>query len=99
MALQPASTILPSIATTSSEAGGRQTDSVLRCPTTHSFRRSANLADVPARHPLAAVLFDWDGTLIDSYHADSQAYLGMFRELGLGWGLKELESSLFAGLV
>ncbi len=40
---------------------------------------------------LAGVLFDWDGTLIDSYHADSQAYLAMFRELGLGWGLKELE--------
>jgi HAD superfamily hydrolase (TIGR01509 family) len=41
---------------------------------------------------IAGVLFDWDGTLIDSYHADSQAYLGMFRELGLGWGLKELET-------
>jgi HAD superfamily hydrolase (TIGR01509 family) len=40
---------------------------------------------------LAAVLFDWDGTLIDSYHADSQAYLAMFRELGLTWGLKDLE--------
>jgi HAD superfamily hydrolase (TIGR01509 family) len=44
-----------------------------------------------ARTILAGVLFDWDGTLIDSYHADSQAYLAMFRELGLGWGLKELE--------
>jgi HAD superfamily hydrolase (TIGR01509 family) len=44
----------------------------------------------PAR-PLAGVLFDWDGTLINSYHADSQAYLGMFRELGLNWGLEELE--------
>jgi HAD superfamily hydrolase (TIGR01509 family) len=44
-----------------------------------------------AKRPLAGVLFDWDGTLIDSYHADSQAYLAMFRELGLGWGLKELE--------
>jgi phosphoglycolate phosphatase len=41
---------------------------------------------------LAGVLFDWDGTLIDSYHADSHAYLSMFRELGLGWGLKELEA-------
>jgi HAD superfamily hydrolase (TIGR01509 family) len=40
---------------------------------------------------LAGVLFDWDGTLINSYHADSQAYLGMFRELGLTWGLAELE--------
>lgn len=41
---------------------------------------------------LAGVLFDWDGTLINSYHADSEAYLGMFRELGLNWGLKELET-------
>jgi phosphoglycolate phosphatase len=41
--------------------------------------------------PLAGVLFDWDGTLIDSYHADSQAYLGMFREIGFDWGLKDLE--------
>ena len=24
------------------------------------------------------VLFDWDGTLLDSYHADTQAYLEMF---------------------
>jgi pyrophosphatase PpaX len=41
-------------------------------------------------HKLAGVFFDWDGTLIDSYHADSQAYLAMFRELGLLWGLEEL---------
>ncbi len=41
---------------------------------------------------LAGVLFDWDGTLIDSYHADTQAYLAMFRELGLGWGIRELET-------
>ena len=40
--------------------------------------------------PLKAVLFDWDGTLIDSYHADSQAYLGLFQELEVGWGLREL---------
>jgi len=40
---------------------------------------------------VAGVLFDWDGTLIDSYHADSQAYLAMFREMGLTWGMKELE--------
>jgi phosphoglycolate phosphatase len=40
---------------------------------------------------LAGVLFDWDGTLIDSYHADAQAYLAMFRDLGLGWGIRELE--------
>jgi HAD superfamily hydrolase (TIGR01509 family) len=44
-----------------------------------------------ACRPLTGVLFDWDGTLLNSYHADSQAYLGMFRNLGLSWGLKELE--------
>lgn len=36
------------------------------------------------------MLFDWDGTLIDSYHADSSAYLAMFREMGIRWGLEEL---------
>jgi len=40
---------------------------------------------------LAAVLFDWDGTLIDSYQADSQAHLALFREMGVPWGLPELE--------
>ena len=37
------------------------------------------------------VLFDWDGTLIDSYHADTSAYLAMFQEMGISWGLAELE--------
>jgi HAD superfamily hydrolase (TIGR01549 family) len=46
---------------------------------------------VSTRRPLAGVLFDWDGTLIDSYHADSQAYLAMFQELGIPWGLPELD--------
>lgn len=39
---------------------------------------------------LKGVLFDWDGTLLDSFHADSQAYLAMFREVGCQWGLNEL---------
>jgi HAD superfamily hydrolase (TIGR01549 family) len=39
---------------------------------------------------LEGVLFDWDGTLIDSYSADSSAYLAMFQEMGIPWGLKEL---------
>jgi phosphoglycolate phosphatase len=39
---------------------------------------------------LQGVLFDWDGTLIDSYGADSSAYLAMFREMGIPWGLEEL---------
>jgi HAD superfamily hydrolase (TIGR01509 family) len=36
------------------------------------------------------VLFDWDGTLLDSYHADTQAYLAMFGALGIPWGVEEL---------
>lgn len=40
--------------------------------------------------PIKAVLFDWDGTLLNSYAADSSAYLAMFRAMGISWGLKEL---------
>jgi len=40
--------------------------------------------------PVRAVLFDWDGTLLDSFHADTQAYLKMFHALGIPWGLREL---------
>jgi len=36
------------------------------------------------------VLFDWDGTLVDSYEADFSAYLAMFKEMGIPWGLEEL---------
>ncbi len=42
---------------------------------------------------LQGVLFDWDGTLIDSYHADTSAYLAMFEEMGISWGLEELEKN------
>lgn len=41
---------------------------------------------------LRGVLFDWDGTLLNSYAADSAAYLAMFRALELPWGLAELEA-------
>jgi HAD superfamily hydrolase (TIGR01549 family) len=40
--------------------------------------------------PIHGILFDWDGTLLDSYEADSAAYLAMFREMGIPWGLDEL---------
>jgi HAD superfamily hydrolase (TIGR01549 family) len=43
------------------------------------------------KQPVEGVLFDWDGTLIDSYHADTSAYLAMFKEMGIAWGLEELE--------
>jgi HAD superfamily hydrolase (TIGR01509 family) len=42
------------------------------------------------RFSARAVLFDWDGTLLDSYHADARAYLAMFRALGVSWGIEEL---------
>src|SRR5574341_1480269 len=38
-----------------------------------------------------AVVFDWDGTLHDSYYADATAYQEMFRALGIPWGIAELE--------
>ena len=40
---------------------------------------------------LQGVLFDWDGTLVDSYEADSAAFLAMFKEMGIPWGLEELD--------
>jgi HAD superfamily hydrolase (TIGR01509 family) len=45
------------------------------------------------KQTLEGVLFDWDGTLLDSYHADTSAYLAMFKELGILWGLEELEKN------
>lgn len=35
------------------------------------------------RPAIRAVLFDWDGTIVNSFHADSTAYTMMFAELGL----------------
>lgn len=40
--------------------------------------------------PIRGVLFDWDGTLLNSYRADSTAYLAMFREMGIPWTLEDL---------
>jgi HAD superfamily hydrolase (TIGR01509 family) len=37
------------------------------------------------------VLFDWDGTLLNSYLADQRAYLAMFRALGIEWGAHEID--------
>ena len=39
---------------------------------------------------LCAVLFDWDGTLLDSYDADSAAYLAAFEEMGIPFSLEDL---------
>jgi len=37
------------------------------------------------------VLLDWDGTILNSYAADQRAYLAMFRALGIGWGMREID--------
>ncbi len=50
----------------------------------HNMRREHAAA-------LRAVVFDWDGTLLDSYHADATAYQEMFQALGIEWGIAELE--------
>jgi HAD superfamily hydrolase (TIGR01509 family) len=43
-----------------------------------------------AQFPTRAVLFDWDGTLLNSYEADLRAYLSMFHALGSNWTEREL---------
>jgi HAD superfamily hydrolase (TIGR01509 family) len=40
--------------------------------------------------PLECVIFDWDGTLLDSFEADAQAYFRMFDVLGMKWSREEL---------
>ena len=40
---------------------------------------------------LKCVLFDWDGTLLDSFEADAQAYIHMFAALGMKWSIAELK--------
>ncbi len=45
------------------------------------------------KHAVEGVLFDWDGTLVNSYRADTSAYLAMFKEMGIAWGLEELEKN------
>jgi HAD superfamily hydrolase (TIGR01549 family) len=39
---------------------------------------------------IKGVLFDWDGTLLNSYEADTAAYLAMFREMEIPWGIEDL---------
>jgi HAD superfamily hydrolase (TIGR01549 family) len=42
------------------------------------------------KRKILAVLFDWDGTLLNSYAADSAAYLAMFRQMQISWDLQDL---------
>ena len=41
--------------------------------------------------PVRAVLFDWDGTLLNSFAGQTRAYLAMFRALGVAWNTRDLE--------
>lgn len=41
--------------------------------------------------PARVVLLDWDGTLLDSYASDRNAYFAMFRALKIEWGATEIE--------
>jgi len=45
------------------------------------------------KRSIEGVLFDWDGTLINSYRADTSAYLAMFKEMDISWGIEELEKN------
>jgi HAD superfamily hydrolase (TIGR01549 family) len=44
----------------------------------------------PQLSKIKAVIFDWDGTLLDSYSADLAAYLAMFRVLKIAWSEEDL---------
>ena len=43
-----------------------------------------------AQFATRAVLFDWDGTLLNSYDADLRAYLSMFHAMGINWTERDL---------
>src|SRR5260370_29664391 len=40
---------------------------------------------------IECVLFDWDGTLLNSFEADANAYICMFGALGMSWSIAELK--------
>jgi len=49
------------------------------------------LASSNGKNVTQCVLLDWDGTLLDSFKADAQAYIDMFAVLGLPWSVAELK--------
>src|SRR5450755_1967028 len=42
------------------------------------------------KRKILGVLFDWDGTLLNSYEADAAAYLAMFQAMDIAWGIEDL---------
>src|SRR5271155_1489422 len=55
------------------------------------MRNQTNRIAVNKRKSIECVLFDWDGTLLDSFEADAQAYFRMFDALGMSWSIAELK--------
>jgi HAD superfamily hydrolase (TIGR01549 family) len=45
----------------------------------------------PSPLPPRVILFDWDGTLLNSHASDTRAYLAMFRALEIDWTVREIE--------
>jgi len=43
------------------------------------------------RTSIEFVLFDWDGTLLNSFEADANAYMHLFGALGMRWSIAELK--------
>jgi phosphoglycolate phosphatase len=43
------------------------------------------------KNSIECILFDWDGTLLDSFAADARAYQHMFSALGMKWSMEELK--------
>jgi HAD superfamily hydrolase (TIGR01509 family) len=61
-------------------------------PSLHSGRFTRLGSTLTKRtHAIEGVLFDWDGTLLNSFEADSQAYLHMFQALGMSWSVEQLK--------
>jgi HAD superfamily hydrolase (TIGR01509 family) len=56
-----------------------------------SAARQQNMPPKKKENPVECVLFDWDGTLLDSFEADAQAYFRMFAALGMSWSMAELK--------
>jgi len=44
----------------------------------------------PKPRKILGILFDWDGTLLNSYAADAAAYLAMFKKMQIPWTLEDL---------
>ena len=55
------------------------------------MRNGTNRMAVNKGNSTECVLFDWDGTLLDSFEADAQAYFRMFEALGMSWSMEELK--------